>query len=42
MCFWPICDPFLVPKQPIFKTFWDLRRTKVGHRKLKTVEKELF
>ena len=27
MCFWPIFDPFLVPKQPIFKAFWDWATT---------------
>ena len=42
MHFWPIFDPFLVPKQPIFKAFWDFRRTKMGHHKLKTVQKLLF
>ena len=36
----PIFDPFLVPKQPIFKAFWDFRR--MGHPKLKTVPKHLF
>ena len=34
--------PFLVPKQRIFKAFWDFRRTKMGHPKLKTVQKHLF
>ena len=42
ICFWPILYPFLVPKQTIFKAFWDLRRTKVGHHKLKTVQNQLF
>ena len=37
-----VFDPFLVPKQPIFKAFWDFRRTKMGHHKLKTVQKHLF
>ena len=41
MRFGPIFDPFLVPKQPIFKAFWDFRRTKMGHRKLKTGPKTL-
>ena len=31
-----IFDPFLVPKQPIFKAFWDFRRVKMGHHRLKT------
>ena len=35
-------DPFLVPKQPIFKAFWDFWRTKMGHHKLKTVQKHLI
>ena len=42
MHFRPIFDPFLVPKQPIFKAFRDFRRTKMGHHKLKTVQKHLF
>ena len=42
MRFGPIFDPFLVPKQPIFKAFWDFRRTKMGHHKLRTVQKHLF
>ena len=42
MHFGPIFDPFLVPKQPILKAFWDFWRTKMGHHKLKTVQKHLF
>ena len=42
MFFCPILDPFLVPKQRILKAFWDFRRTKMGHHKLKTVQKYLF
>ena len=42
MRFRPIFDPFLVPKQPIFKAFWDFQRTKMGHHNLKTVQKHLF
>ena len=34
--FWPIFDPFLVAKQPIFEAFWDFRRAKTGHHGLKT------
>ena len=34
--------PFFVPKQPIFKAFWDFRRAKMGHRELKTRPKHLF
>ena len=30
-------DPFLVPKQPIFKALWDFLEAKMGHHKLKTV-----
>ena len=37
-----VLDPFLVPKQPVFKAFWDFRRTKMGHHKHKTVQKHLF
>ena len=41
-----IFDPFLthffVPKQPIFKAFWDFRRAKTGHHELKTCQKHLF
>ena len=29
-----LLDPFLVAKKPIFKAFWDFRRTKMGHHKL--------
>ena len=29
MRFSPIFDPFLAPTQPIFKAFWDFRRTKM-------------
>ena len=32
----PINDPSFVPKQPIFKAFWDLSRATTGHRELKT------
>ena len=35
-------DPFFVPKQPIPKAFWDFRRAKTGHHKLKTRQKHLF
>ena len=42
MRFCPIFDPFLVPKQPIFKAFWDFGETKLGHHHLKTVQKHLF
>ena len=35
-------DPFFVPKQPIFKAFWDFRRAKTGHHELKTRQKHLF
>ena len=41
MRFGPIFDPFLVPKQPFFKAFWDFRRTKMGHHKLKNGPKTL-
>ena len=37
-----IFDPFLVAKQPIVKAFWDFRRAKTGHHKLKTRLKQLF
>ena len=37
-----IVDPFFVPKQPIFKAFWDFRRAKTGHHELKTRQKHLF
>ena len=37
-----IFDPFFVPKQPIFKTFWDFRRATTGHHELKTRQKHLF
>ena len=42
MRFGPTFDPFLVPKEPIFKAFWDFWRTKMGHHKLKVVQKHLF
>ena len=42
MRFGPIFNPFWVPKQRIFKAFWDFRRTKMGHHKLKTVQKHLL
>ena len=38
----PIFDPFFVPKAPIFKAFWDSRRTKTGHHELKMRQKHLF
>ena len=41
-CFGPSFDPFLVPKQPIFKAFWDFRRAKTGHCELKRHQKHLF
>ena len=37
-----IFDPFFVPKQPIFKAFWDFSRAKMGHNELKTRPKHLF
>ena len=37
--FSPIFDPFVVPKQPIFKAMWDFRRAKTGHHELKTRQK---
>ena len=37
-----IFDPFFVSKQPIFKAFWDFRRAKAGHHKLKTCQTHLF
>ena len=37
-----IFEPFLVPKQPIFKAFWDFGRTNMCHHKLKTIQKHLF
>ena len=37
-----IFDPFFVPKQPIFKAFWDFRRAKTGHHELKPRRKHLF
>ena len=40
--FWPIGDPFFVPSQPIFKAFWDFRRARMGHHKLKMRQKHLF
>ena len=40
--FCPIFDPFFVPKKTIFKAFWDFRRAKTGHHKLKTRQKHLF
>ena len=42
MHFCPIFDPFLVPKQPIFKAFGDFRRNKMGYHKLKTVQNTCF
>ena len=38
----PIFDPFFVPKQPIFKAFWDFRRATTGRNELKTRQKHLF
>ena len=32
-------DPFFVPKQPIFKAFWDSRRAKTAHHELKMCQK---
>ena len=42
--FWEkhILDPFFVPRQPIFKAFWDFRRAKTGQHELKTRQKHLF
>ena len=40
--FWPMFDHFLVPKQFIFKAFWDFRRAKAGHDELKTRQKTLI
>ena len=37
-----IFDPFLVPKQPIFKAVWDFTRAKTGHHELKTHQKHFF
>ena len=41
-----VFDPFLThfwsQNSPFFKAFWDFRRTKMGHHKLKTVQKHLF
>ena len=41
-----IFDPFLthffVPKEPIFKAFWDFSRAKTGHHELKSRQKHLF
>ena len=39
--FRPIFDPFLDPKLPIFKAFWDCRRAKTGHHGLKMCQKDL-
>ena len=36
MRFSPICDPFLVPKRPVFKKFWDFPWPKTRHHGLKT------
>ena len=33
--FSPIFDPFLVPKRPVFKAFWDFPWPKMRHHKLK-------
>ena len=35
-------DPFLVPKRPIFKAFWDFPWAKTQHHRLKTGLKHLF
>ena len=40
--FWPIFDPFFVPKQPIFKAFRYARRATTGRNELKTRQKHLF
>ena len=40
--FGPIFDPFLVPKQPIFKAFWDFPWGKTRHHGLKMGSKHLF
>ena len=40
--FSPIFDPFLVPKRPVFKEFWDFPWPKTRHHGLKTAEKHLF
>ena len=40
--FWPILDPFLVVKQPIFKAFWDFRRAKTGLHELKMRQNHCF
>ena len=34
--------PFFVPKQPIFKAFWDFRRAKTGCHEPKMCQKHLF
>ena len=40
--FCAIFDPFFVPKQPIFKAFWDFTRAKTGHHELKMRQKHLL
>ena len=40
--FRPIFDAFFVPKQPLFKAFWDFKRAKTGHHELKTHQKHFF
>ena len=40
--FLPMFDPFLVPKRPIFKAFWDFRRVQTGYHALKMAQKHLF
>ena len=40
--FSPIFDPFLVPKRPIFKAFWDFPWPIMHHHGLKMAQKHLF
>ena len=40
--FCPKNNPFLVPKQPIFKAFWDFTNAKMGHHGLKMCQKHSF
>ena len=37
-----VFDPLLVPKKPIFKSFWEFWRVKTRHHGLKTRQKHLF
>ena len=39
--FHPFLTHFFVPKQPIFKAFWDFGRAKTGHHEFKTRQKHL-